>query len=76
MKVHELTSTNLNDEIRFYEESDITDSLFIDEYTPYRHLSTVNLNREVKYFFITTEELFSEIEDYWISVILKEEQNA
>lgn len=77
MKVHELITTNLNDELRFYDESDITDSLFIDEYTPFKWLTKVNLNREVKHFFITTtttEDFYNDIEDYWISVILKEEE--
>lgn len=76
MKVHELISTNLNDQLRFYEESDIIDSSFIDEYTPYKWLTKVNLNREIKYFLITIEENYGEIEDYWISVILKENKNA
>lgn len=75
MKVHELISTNLNDQIRFYEESDMIDGLFIDEYTPFKWLTQVNLNREVKHFFITaTEDFYSDIEDLWISVILKEEE--
>lgn len=76
MKVHELISTNLNDEIRFYEGSDIIDRGFIDEYTPFKWLTQVNLSREVKYFFMSIEGSNNEIEDYWISVILEEETDA
>lgn len=76
MNVQQLLSLNIYDELRFYEETDIDDPYSIDEYTPYKPSIQVNFNREVKYFFMSIEGSNGEIEDCWISIILKEKNDA
>lgn len=74
MTIETLIKLNNDDELRFYEESEIVHNFFIDEYTPYSYLTEVNINREVKCFFTTIVGSNGEIDNYWTSVILKEEE--
>lgn len=78
MKVHELISKCLYDQLRFYEDNYnyYHNYCEIDEYTPYKTVNEVDLNREVKYLFPIIEGSNGEYENDWISIILKEEQNA
>ncbi len=72
MKVCDLIGLIPFDEVRLYEE----DFEEIDEYTPYKKLSEIDLNREVYYLYSIIEGSNGEYENDWIAVILKEEQNA
>lgn len=76
MKVRELLKLNSVDKFRFYEYSDTMDPSFIDEYTPYKAKYNINLDREVYSFATTIVFGCGEYEDDFISVILKEEENA
>lgn len=76
MKVKELLSVVIYSELRFYEEKYIDDAYSIDEHTPYKTLNEVDFNREVKHLFSSIGWFISEYENDWISVILKEEENA
>lgn len=76
MKVSQLLKLNPVDELRFYEYSDTMVPSFIDEYTPYKSSDEVDLNREVEYFCVTIEVPLGEYENDWVSVILKEKENA
>lgn len=72
MKVKDLIILIPFDEVRFYEE----DVEVIDEYTPYKELSEVNLDREVEYLCTTIVGSNGEYEKDWISVFLGREQNG
>lgn len=71
MKVSMLIKLNPVDELRFYENYQD-----LSEDSPYKTSDEINHNREIKCFFISTEECCGEVEAEWISVILKEEENA
>lgn len=76
MNVKQLLSVNIYSEVRFYEETDIDEAYSIDEYTPYKTSNQVDFNREVSYLCSTVETFLETYEGNWISVILKEEENA